>query len=66
MKTVHLVDYTSIERRRELVEESLKVDIWSILYAAQNGKFQRMETLLKRHPEQINEPHAVRTIFVNK
>lgn len=52
-----MFDPNVILDRRAVLQEIVKEDIWSVWYAAQYDKVQRMETLIDRDKEVCNAIH---------
>ena len=52
-----MFDPKVLEERRAILDNVVQEDIWSLHYAAQHGKLERMETLLRREHTDINAPY---------
>lgn len=52
-----MFDPNVIVQRREVLNKLVQEDIWSIWYAAQYGKVERLETILDRDPSVIDNIH---------
>ena len=52
-----MFDPKVLEERRAILDNVVQEDIWSLHYAAQHGKLERMHTLLRREQTDINAPY---------